>query len=324
MAITLSRMWSYTVGGRPHVTRGQPVQRLTISRTLSGYDHDPNGVRWCGAAYVQAYQPAGASRPPLVLLPGGGLSGSIWESTPDGRDGWLTDFLHHGWPVHIVDPPERGRAGWNPYAAPYQTRPVSRTAEEIWTNFRIGRLGAHRGWADRVPFSGTRFPVQDIDAMLRLSGPRWPDSTEIAVAAAVALVDQLGPCVLIGHSHGGFAAEVAAARPTLVRACVLIEPHGTLAPPPAGTGPQLLVRGDFLDEDHLDQVPVYRNLVAAWADYRAAATRAGVRVDVLDLVGSGITGNTHMVMCDDNSHQVAALLSEWLDRCIGPRADDAA
>jgi pimeloyl-ACP methyl ester carboxylesterase len=130
------------------------------------------------------------------------------------------------------------------------------------------------------------------------------------VAAGIALVDHLGPCVLIGHSHGGYAAEVAAARPELVRACVLIEPHGELAPPPAGTGPQLLVRGDFLDEDHLD--PVYRGLVAAWEGYRAAAISAGVRVDVLDLVAGGITGNTHMLMCDDNSHQVAALVARWL------------
>jgi hypothetical protein len=35
-------------------------------------------------------------------------------------------------------------------------------------------------------------------------------------------------------------------------------------------------------------------------------------VDIIDLPAQGITGNSHMIMMDRNSDQVAALVQQWL------------
>ena len=39
---------------------------------------------------------------------------------------------------------------------------------------------------------------------------------------------------------------------------------------------------------------------------------AGGTVDIVDLPAHGITGNSHMIMMDRNSDQVAALVQGWL------------
>jgi hypothetical protein len=38
----------------------------------------------------------------------------------------------------------------------------------------------------------------------------------------------------------------------------------------------------------------------------------GGEVDIVDLPAHGITGNSHMIMMDRNSDQVAALVQKWL------------
>jgi hypothetical protein len=35
-----------------------------------------------------------------LLWHGGGLTGVTYETTPDGRDGWLNMFVRSGWDVY--------------------------------------------------------------------------------------------------------------------------------------------------------------------------------------------------------------------------------
>ena len=42
----------------------------------------------------------------------GGLTGACWETTPDGRPGWLHNFLSAGFAVYVLDNVERGRSGF--------------------------------------------------------------------------------------------------------------------------------------------------------------------------------------------------------------------
>src|SRR5262249_494514 len=64
--------------------------------------------------YVQYFLPQNRKgKLPLLLWHGGGLTGVTYETTPDGRDGWLNYFVRKGWDTYISDAVERGRAGWS-------------------------------------------------------------------------------------------------------------------------------------------------------------------------------------------------------------------
>jgi len=98
----------------------------TVTRTQTGTENagDQKGIAintqqyLVGQAYVEYFIPAklrkGRSTIPIVLVPGGGLVGVHFLTTPDGREGWADYFLRRGFPVYIVDVPGRGRAGSAP------------------------------------------------------------------------------------------------------------------------------------------------------------------------------------------------------------------
>ena len=48
--------------------------------------------------------------------------------------------------------------------------------------------------------------------------------------------------------------------------------------------------------------------------YRAALAAAGFTADVFDLPAMGIKGNTHMLMMDRNSDEIAGRINDWLTR----------
>lgn len=45
---------------------------------------------------------------PLLLWHGGGMTGKSYETTPDGRPGWLSYFIRSGWKTYLSDAVERG------------------------------------------------------------------------------------------------------------------------------------------------------------------------------------------------------------------------
>lgn len=114
MRYSLRDFGSYTVGGRLYeVTDGEP-REVRFTRSAS-YTYDPRGHRAVEHTYVQYFIPAPArDLPPVVLVHGGGMHGSTWETTPDGRPGWLHHLLDLGREVHVVDLVERGRSGFAP------------------------------------------------------------------------------------------------------------------------------------------------------------------------------------------------------------------
>ena len=48
---------------------------------------------------------------PVVMIHGGGQTGTNFTGTPDGRRGWAHDFLRAGYEVYVVDQPGRARSG---------------------------------------------------------------------------------------------------------------------------------------------------------------------------------------------------------------------
>ena len=117
----------------------------------------------------------------------------------------------------------------------------------------------------------------------------------------------------LAHSHGGEVAFRALhERPALVRGLIGIEPSGFSEAVQAAAvtdKPFLFVYGDYLDA-----TPLWTRLAASGEAYAAALAAQGARVEMWKLADMGIAGNSHMLMMDDNSEELAARVGGWIMR----------
>lgn len=291
LAYRLKDFGSYTAGGRLHeVTEGVP-EIVQFTRTTS-YEVDPRGHFAVEHAYVQYFIPENRNNePPIVFVHGGGMSGSCWETTPDGRPGWLHLALDRGYECHVVDNVERGRAGFAPGL--WDGTPLLRSLEEAWVLFRIG---TRAGFATRTPFEGQRFPVEHFDAFARSFVPRWLHTTRLQVDALCKVLAKTGPAIVICHSQGGeitFDAHQLAAH--LIERIIALEPSGY--PQTAATlGPTQLT---ICAGDHLDCDPQWEARKVAWSRLASSCANASY-IQSSDVGG----GNSHLLMMDRNSSKV--------------------
>jgi pimeloyl-ACP methyl ester carboxylesterase len=148
--------------------------------------------------------------------------------------------------------------------------------------------------------------------------PRWRSMDDWAQDAYNNLVDCFdGGCVIMAHSQGAnFALPAALVHPDKVKGLILLEPART--PEPQTTDfsalkdiPQLILWGDFI------RVPE----LCAWTkaayfkiypEYFRIMKELGAPVNWIDLPKHGIFGNTHLLMMDRNSAQVAELIQNWM------------
>ena len=113
--IVLRGMGSFHVGGRVAEVSGKPVRMIVRQPGGPLTKLDPNGQYMVEQMYVQYFLPKQRKgKLPLLMWHGGGLTGVTYESTPDGREGWLNLFVRKGWDVYVSDAVERGRAGFAP------------------------------------------------------------------------------------------------------------------------------------------------------------------------------------------------------------------
>src|SRR5262249_1794102 len=163
---------------------------------------------------------------------GGSQTGTNFTGTPDGREGWAQYFLRRGHAVYVVDQVARGRsAHFSQSQGPVQAANLQRTEQRFVApgRFKLWPQAAnHTQWpgsgrpgdAAFDAFYATQFPSLDS----------YPKQQEINRNAIIALLDDIGPAILLVHSQSGaFAWPVADARPKRVKAIVAIEPNG----PPA-------------------------------------------------------------------------------------------
>ena len=311
--IVLRDMGSFHIGGRVVEIAGKPVTELHLNPGGVPMRFDPNGQYQVEAMYVQYFLPQHRrGKYPLLMWHGGGLTGVTYETTPDGREGWLNVFIRMGWDVYNSDAVERGRSGFAPPEI-WPDEPIYLTKANPFERFRIGQ-GAD-AWnpdpAKMKPYPDNQVPVEAYDNFTRLFAPRWTGTEEAVVAAYLALVDKVCPCILLFHSQaGGFAFKVAQARPDLIKALIAIEP--AVAGDHALAGrlkaiPTLMVYGDYIPLDSR-----WPNMRRLGLDYAEALRAAGGIVDVVNLPDVGIKGNSHMLMMDKNNAQVAALIQKWL------------
>lgn len=187
-----------------------------------------------GAMYVEHLKPAHVTKKwPLVLISGTAQTAVNWMTTPDGRQGWAQYFADQGWEVYMVDQPARGRSAWHPgIDGELRNFPVS-VVEALFTasTGEWPQASLHTQW----PGTGRKGdPVFDQFYASQVEYVGSNTDTQSAMkAAGVALLDRIGPAVLVTHSQAGpFGWLIADARPNLVKAVVAIEPQG----PPIQSG----------------------------------------------------------------------------------------
>jgi pimeloyl-ACP methyl ester carboxylesterase len=183
-----------------------------------------------GQAYVEFQIPAEVKRPyPIIMVHGGSQSGTNFTGTPDGREGWAQHFLRQGYAVYVVDQVGRGRAAYRPevYAPAASTaipqalqRFVAPERDNLWPQAKLHTQWPGRGELgdpDTDQFMASQLPsISDFAQQQRLNR-----------TALVALLDKIGPSILLTHSQSGaFGWPVADDRPELVKALVQVEPSG--------------------------------------------------------------------------------------------------
>src|ERR1700694_6030219 len=252
----LRDMGSFHVGGREVVISGKPVKEVTFTPGGVPAKVDMNGTYLVESMYVQYFLPADRrGAVPLLMWHGGGLTGVTYETTPDGREGWLTYFLRHGGDVYNSDAVERGRAGWAMYPDIFKSEPVFLTKANPFERFRIGQ-GAGSYSPDRTKqrvMPGSQFPVDAYDNFVKQNVPRWTTTDEATLRAYIALIDKVCPCAILFHSQAGqFGFKAAQARPDKVKALIAVEPAGQGDPQAADALqgiPVLMIYGDYIDQD---------------------------------------------------------------------------
>ncbi|WP_209443076.1 alpha/beta hydrolase family protein [Falsiroseomonas frigidaquae] len=316
--ILIRDIGSFLLGGHMTTLAGLPPRGRVSTPGGPVHPTDPNGEIMVGQLYVQYVrlaEPRGAA--PLLLWHGGGMTGVTWETTPDGRPGWQMFFLRAGLDVFVSDAVERGRASWAPYPEVYPEAPFFRTAREAWEEtFRFGPPGSWRpDPAQRATHPGLRFRAEHMEAFMSQFVPRWSTNDAFTQAAYDALVAQLGGAMILTHSQGGnFGLRAALAAPDRVRAVISLEPSG--APDPQAADPARLrgVPHLFVWGDYLDRHPFWVNSLPNVRRWHAALVAAGVEAEWVDLPARGIRGNSHALMADDNSDEIAGLVHDWMAR----------
>jgi pimeloyl-ACP methyl ester carboxylesterase len=146
------------------------------------------------ALFVQYMLPARTRHQyPIVFIHGGGGQGTDWLETPDGRDGWTDYFVADGWDVYVVDRPGHGRSQSHAGCGNGMVR--------VGNSAIISRLSTS---APNVWPGGEPTPKNDAVVAWTASSTTAPYCGDALAAEKIsALLDEIGPAVLLAHSAGG-------------------------------------------------------------------------------------------------------------------------
>ena len=216
-------------------TKDPPLSPLSIARQgyffVGGkYSTVKDQQVMSGQLYVEFQIPSKQTHEwPIVMVHGGGQSGTNFTGTPDGREGWAQYFLRQGYAVYAVDQPGRGRAAYQaelygavtpPSVDNVQRRFVAPERFKLWPQAQL-----HTQWP------GTGAPGDPVfDQFYASQLPSIQDFTlqqALNRDAIVGLLETIGPAIVLTHSQSGaFGWPVADRKPDLVKAIVAVEPNG--------------------------------------------------------------------------------------------------
>jgi pimeloyl-ACP methyl ester carboxylesterase len=362
------------------LARAQEAGPLVLAKSsyfFVGGKIDPSveGSPMVGQMYVEYMIPQRLLHPyPVVMVHGGNQTGTNFTGTPDGREGWAQYFVRRGYSVYVVDQVARGRSPY--WSQVYGALPPARLAfvEQRFVAPELTPMWPQAHLHNQFPGDG-RPGDANFDQFYASQFPSiasFPRQQELNRDALVALLDKIGPAILLTHSQAGaFGWPVADARPDLVKAILAIEPNGppfyqvefkgapdwfkqgtlalpygiTAAPlnysPPIKDASELkMVQQDKADTPDLvrcyaqaepaRQLPNLQKMpilvLTAEASYHAPydhctvnyLRQAGVKPTYIRLADIGIKGNSHVMMLEKNSKDIAGVIARWLDKALTP------
>jgi pimeloyl-ACP methyl ester carboxylesterase len=217
--------------------KGQPLVLATQGNFfVGGHYFTVAGQQYMsGQIYVDYQIPQNVKHKyPVVLIHGGGLTGSYMSGTADNREGWNSYFLRQGYAVYVLDQPGRGRSVYHADVYGPLNRGAALGLEQRFTKPELYNL-----WP-QARFH-TQWPGFPAPASGRIGDPIFDNffgsevqsisSTVIQQTtmrdAGAALLDKIGPAILLTHSQSGpYGWFIADARPNLVKGVVAVEPSG--------------------------------------------------------------------------------------------------
>ena len=295
---------------------------------------DPLGV------YFDQLTPVSPTRhPTLLLIHGGGHTGSCWRITADGHPGWADRFAARGYPTLVPDWPGHGRSG--------AIAPELITGELLCQGLAgvidkaegpvvlvTHSMGGALGWrlaelrADRVVGIVALAPappgnIQPVGTVERATD----DEVWVRTPGRLGRLRRRGLVLhdadFVTHKLVGDSARFPrAALPgyarmlTATAARLLFERQNTEATqlrvidPTCLAGKHILLITGTEDLDHPRDID---EPIAAWAGAQ------GAHAEYVWLADHGIDGNGHMLMMEDNADTIADLVLDWLDHTFARR-----
>ncbi|WP_316862033.1 alpha/beta fold hydrolase [uncultured Cohaesibacter sp.] len=270
---------------------------------------------------------------PLVLWHGAFQSGKSWETTADGREGFQTLMLRRHFAVHTIDQPRRGKAGNSTVTA--EVKPTA--FDQLF--FDMFRIGQWPNYFDNVQFDTSEDTLAEfLRSVTPNTGAFDPEVVSDGVSA---LVDKIGPSILVTHSQAGGPGWLTAIKNANVKAIISYEPGsgyvfpenempepisgsaGTLKPEPVSAEdfaklteiPIVIYYGDNIPEAPTDDFGLdnWRTRLVMARLWVAAINRHGGDATLVHLPEQGIHGNTHFLFSDLNNQQIADLATAWIE-----------
>ena len=351
-ALAMAAMPAKSAENAGDTSANKPIVLKTMGSILFGGSvfTDVDGETFHGDhGYAQFFVPQESRTLPMVMWHGIGQHGKTYETTPDGRDGFMQMMPRRDWSVYIIDQPRRGRAGRTMAANASSAVLTLLKESSAWNAFRFGV------WVPpgkRPFFPGVQFPQDgfSIDQFWRQQTPDtgaepFTPEHRIFMAKAVGdLFNKIGPGILVTHSNSGqYGWATAMENPDLVKAIIAYEPGACAFPDteapedPEISHPQvkifqapqlipleefkkltkmpiLIVYGDNISEttSTVFNVEVWRVAKIRAQQFADAVNRHGGDARLVHLPDLDIHGNTHIPFADLNNVEVADQLSDYL------------
>jgi pimeloyl-ACP methyl ester carboxylesterase len=194
------------------------------------YSTGKDGQVMSGQIYAEFQIPLHQRHPyPIIFVHGGGQTGTNFTGTPDGREGWAQIFLREGYAVYVVDQAGRGRSAFLSGLYGAQTTSNLEFVQQRFTASENYNLWPQAHLHTQWPGKGTPGdPIFDQFYAAQVPGMvSFPLQMQLSSDAIEALVDKIGPAIVLTHSQSGAIGwPVADARPDKVKAVIAIEPSG--------------------------------------------------------------------------------------------------